>query len=243
MNIQKLSSVLAGLTLLASLSFGQTALNLTTLSAAVDNKQTSFAVASATGITAPVLNTAQGGIGGNSGTGTILLFVDRELMKVTAISSTTVTVIRGQGSAKTAHVSGAKVIAGPAAAFAQFDPSGACTRTLLTYTPVVNTVTGTINDCTAGNWSNFTTNPGTGTVIASTAGTIAPLAKVTHVSGTAAITGFTVPAGLLPGNSLTLIPDGAWTYTTAGNLGLAGTAVANKALHFTWDGTKFYAIY
>ncbi len=242
---KSLLSLLAGFGLLASVCFGQTALNLTTLSAAIDNKQKVFAVAAATGITAPVLNTAQGGIGGNSGTGTIMLFIDRELMKVTAITSTTVTVIRGVGTAATAHANATKVIAGTAAAFAQFDPIGGCTRTLLSYTPVVNTTTGTINDCTGASaaWSNFTTNPGIGAVIASTAGVIAPLAKVTHVSGTAAITGLTVPAGLAPGNTLTLIPDGAFTYTTAGNISIIGTAVLNKALILTWDGVKFNPIY
>jgi hypothetical protein len=35
--------------------------------------------------------------------------------------------------------------------------------------------------------------------------------------------------------SFTIIPDGAFTWTTAGNIALAGTAVVNKALTFLWD--------
>jgi hypothetical protein len=65
-----------------------------------------------------------------------------------------------------------------------------------------------------------------------------------HVTGTAAVTGFTIPVGFM-GGSFTIIPDGAFTWTTAGNIGLAGTAVVSRTLTFTWEvnAGKFYPSY
>jgi hypothetical protein len=73
--------------------------------------------------------------------------------------------------------------------------------------------------------------------------TIAPTGNLHHISGTTAIATITVPAGCTPTCQITLVPDGLWTTTTAGNISLASTAVVNKALIMTWDGTKWNPSY
>lgn len=82
---------------------------------------------------------------------------------------------------------------------------------------------------------------------ASAAGAVAPPqgADYFHVTGTAAITGWTNPTGLQDGASFTVIPDGIFTWTAAGNIAVAGTAVVSRALTFTWDATtsKWYPSY
>src|ERR1700734_3101496 len=68
------------------------ALTATTLSAAITAGQLTFGVASATGITAPNFTAVPAGqIGGT----TSYLFVEQELMQVTGLNGTTVTVQRG----------------------------------------------------------------------------------------------------------------------------------------------------
>ena len=77
------------------------AITATTLSGAITSNQISFGVASATGIAAPNFQTA---------TGITYLFVDQELMLVTGIVGTVVSVVRGfNGTAAMAHVSGVAV--------------------------------------------------------------------------------------------------------------------------------------
>lgn len=228
--------------------FAQTALLNTTLSTAIDDKTQLVTLAAVTNITAAGNPISTSAIGTPSGTALWLAYIDKEAMEIVSLSSTTLTVRRGrQGTRATAHNASVKVLAGPVSAFTTFDPIGTCTRTALKYVPVVNVLNGSVNDCTAGAWSNFTTNPGTGTVIASQAGSMtgayAILAKVTHISGTSAIVTMDVPAGVFPGNSFTLIPDAAFTGTTAGNIAKAFTAVLNQALTFTWDGTKLIPSY
>lgn len=75
--------------------------------------------------------------------------------------------------------------------------------------------------------------------------TIAPLAQVSFVSGTTAIATITPPPSLVGGGFIILIPTGAFTTTTAGNIALASTAVVSKALIMTYDVTtaKWYPSY
>lgn len=75
---------------------------------------------------------------------------------------------------------------------------------------------------------------GEGSTIAS-ASSIAPVSSVHVVSGTAAIDTITVP-DILAGAAvqITLAPSGAWTWTTAGNIAAAGTAVPGRAVLATW---------
>lgn len=78
------------------------------------------------------------------------------------------------------------------------------------------------------------------------AATIAPTKSITFISGTAAVVNITAIAPFTTGGgTITLIPTGAFTFTTAGNIALAGTAVVNRALTMTYDSatTKFYPSY
>jgi hypothetical protein len=78
------------------------------------------------------------------------------------------------------------------------------------------------------------------------AATVAPTAPVTIISGTAAIVTITAPAPIsTTGGTITFIPTGAFTWTTAGNIAVAGTAVVSRALTLTYDATttKWYPSY
>ena len=76
--------------------------------------------------------------------------------------------------------------------------------------------------------------------------TITPLKSITFISGTLAVATISVPSVMLfTGGAITLIPTGAFTWTTAGNIAVAGTAVVSRALIMTYDyGTgKWYPSY
>jgi hypothetical protein len=88
--------------------------------------------------------------------------------------------------------------------------------------------------------------------VASVAGLITLTAPVTIVSGALAITGINVPASISSGanptgygGKITVIPTGAFTWTTATNIAVAGTAVVNRAIEFTYDSVtnKWYPSY
>lgn len=70
--------------------------------------------------------------------------------------------------------------------------------------------------------------------------TINPFGGLFHISGTAAIDTMNPP---FTAGCLQIIPDGAWTTTTAGNFALATTAVVGKLLTACYDGTKWYPSY
>jgi hypothetical protein len=264
MKITLKSLALALLVLLVpALAFGQqNVLVQTTLSAAVNAPISGAAnlvqIASATGITAPSLNsTATANIQNQWG-----LYVDREFMTVTGINGTTLSVIRGQsGTVATAHASGAMVLYGRLNWFYVTDPgatptasggiSGAACTTASTFVaPYLNIRTGaqwlcsTITTTWVPGFNNAQT-PGSSavtTLVASAAGAILPSGPLFHVNGTAAVTGFTIPVGCnataVGGCSFTIIPDAAFTWTTAGNIATTGTAVANLAITFRWDATN-----
>lgn len=79
--------------------------------------------------------------------------------------------------------------------------------------------------------------------ILASATTIAPTNGVHHISGTVAIATITVPATCGATCTLYLIPDAAFTTTTAGNIRIASTAVVSRALILVWDGTKWNPSY
>jgi hypothetical protein len=60
-----------------------------------------------------------------------------------------------------------------------------------------------------------------------------PTGYMTVVSGALAITGITIPYPAFQG-TIVLIPTGAFTWTTATNIALAGTATIGRAIHFTY---------
>lgn len=136
-----LITLVALLTLAVVPASAQTYLSTTTLSAAVTASQNSVTVASASGIVA----------GGK-------LYIDHELLNVTAVSGTTISVFRPQGP--TAHNSAAVVIVIPVAAqpsaLVTTDPrAGACTPSSYSFLPIINTDTGNVWLC----WAQGSSGP------------------------------------------------------------------------------------
>jgi len=120
----------------------QTSVTTTTLSAAVTATSNRLTVASATGFVAD----------------TTWVYVDREVMKVTGVSGTSITVLRGaSGTRVDAHLTGSVVYVGPFSIFRASDPSGSCTSTAQLYTPTINPETGGIWECssTANLWFDW----------------------------------------------------------------------------------------
>ena len=114
----------------------------------------------------------------------------------------------------------------------------ATTPTLVT--PVIGAATGTSLVL-----SSFNAVSAAAPTIAS-ATTIAPTTPIVFISGTTAIVTITAPTPISAGGgSIVLIPTGIFTWTTAGNIALAGTAVVSKALTMTYDATttKWYPSY
>lgn len=240
---------------LAGASFGQTALTQTTLSGAQTATSTSVTLAACTGIIAPVL----------PGTPASDIYVDGEVEGVLTWNTTSCsgTVFRGYMSTKTsAHVSGNNVLiavpyqttlsqgANPINnGFHDRDPefNGGCTAAATSTTPYVNVLTAAEWQCSTVTltWVPGFNNPlvpasaAPTAAVASVAGSTLPSGPLFHVTGTNAITGWTQPLGCNAtasgACSFTVIPDAVFTWTSAGNIALAGTAVVNKALTFTWD--------
>lgn len=236
-----------------------TALTQTTLASSINQNSTVITVASATGISAPVNNVRQTLYLVNPGQ------TKGEAMDVVAVSGTQITVVRtttglfrqsfyGSATASLAAI----VIIGPVpssglysggevlgAGFQETDPTGNPNVTgtypgAPVYTPWINTTNGNqwLQDVN-GNWQPGWNNPaqasGPTTAVASVAGTITPSGRLFHITGTNAITGFVRPVGFACG-SFKVIPDAVFTWTTGdGSIALAGTAVVNKTLEFTYD--------
>lgn len=159
---------------------------------------------------------------------------------------------------QTGHISGAMVLISPLFAnnttFGQwaqaYSPLGAapivngtaaCSNSL--YTPWLNAATGdqwfcsTQTNTWVPGWGTSTDSSAqviTGTATASVAGATAIAAPLVHISGTNAITSFTMSVGW-NGEGFCVIPDGAFTTTATNNILKASTAVANRPLCFTWD--------
>lgn len=77
------------------------------------------------------------------------------------------------------------------------------------------------------------------------AGVFTPNYPVTRTdAGTAAMTGITVPYPGFQGR-ITILPGGAFTWTNATNIAVAGTAVLNRAVDFIYDPirAKWYPSY
>ncbi len=134
------AAILSALFVLAA--FGQTTTTQTTLSSAVAGLPTPdqvINVASATGITAL----------GNLGQIATVIVIDREAMTVQSVSSTQITVERGQlGTQVRAHASGAIVYAGPPQGnFQAVEHSGACTAANIPYLPQIVLPSGNVYDC------------------------------------------------------------------------------------------------
>jgi hypothetical protein len=235
---------------LALSAFGQTALTATTLSGAVNASQTFITLGSVTGIS---VNTVLFIEDGNSG-----IRQGAEAMQVVAVPSTgtTVQVLRGYDQTiPTAHLTLVPVLAGPANAFNEYDPTGACTAANTQYTPYINLKTGNqwlcspISNSWVPGFFNIDGYAGVTAAVASVAGATNPSGPLFHVTGTNAITawGSSTSVGLFGGaGSATstvgapfcVIPDAIFTTTATNNIALASTAVVNKILCFTFDQTN-----
>jgi hypothetical protein len=273
---RKLAVLLFALAVLFCLpaSAQQNLLVQTTLSAAVTAPASSTAnnpqtvqIASATGIVAQGLNP----------TATInsqnfwVIYVDREAMAVVGIQGTTLQVVRGYNSTKAAsHASGSMVLYGKQDWFYAYDPGsitsqggagvsggGSCTVANQYAFPWLNVRTGAMWACspTALTYVPWFNNPFSplnsadfGTV-ASVAGATAVQGPFFRISGTNAITSFTLPVGFnnssVGSGTFCVYPTGAFTTTATNNIASATTAVVGKTLCFTWDAStsKFSASY
>jgi hypothetical protein len=179
------------------------ALNSTTLSGAITSSQTSFGVASATGISVP---------NNQTGSGFTFLLVEQEFMFVTGVTGTVVSVLRGQGGTQAvAHGITAAVVAGLPSDFPGFVPAQGSFVQL----------------------PNF--YRGVSAPVAS-ATTITATGELFHITGTTAIATINPPPGGGFSGQITVIPDGIWTWTAAGNINTAGTTTAaNIPVTFYYD--------
>lgn len=232
-----------------------TNLNTTTLSAALTRRSGTMAVASATNITAPVANVSQRAyiIGPGGGPG--------ELIQIVGVNGTQIQISR-LDKYRAHWPSGSLIVLGPAPVsgngvggqilvpmFETVDPYGAnasanaATAGSILFTPWINVETGRmfiwsdVLSCWVPGWNH----PGPFAVtdaVASANGQVTPSGPLFHITGALAITGFLTPEAFPFLGSFTVIPDGTFTWTNANNIALAGTAVVNKALTFTWDGTN-----
>lgn len=191
------------------------------------------------------------------------IYVDRELMSVLSVNGTVLTVARGQGgTVATPHAKGAMVLAGYPFWFSVNDPGGAggfggvggeaCTLANTIVGPRLNTRTGAQWICSSktGTYVPGFNNPlafsaaGLTADVASVAGATVPSGPIFHVTGTNAITSWSIPvgcpaetvSGALPGAcSFITIPDAAFTWAGGGNIALTGTAVINLPIIWIWD--------
>lgn len=235
---------------LALSAFGQTALTATTLSGAVNASQNFVTLGSITGITANTVLFIEDGTSG--------IRQGAEAMQVVSVpaTGTTVQVVRGfDQTVPTAHLTLVPVLAGPASAFNEYDPTGACTAANTQYTPYVNLKSGNQWLCStvSGSWVpgffNIDGFAGVNTAVASVAGATNPSGPLFHVTGTNAITawGSSTTVGLFGGAGAAtstvgapfcVIPDAIFTWTATNNIALAGSGVVNKLLCFTFDQTN-----
>lgn len=211
------SFALLGIFLLcAALAGAQT---FTTLSLAATSTDKVVTVASATGISAPGNAIGVGPGNPQTASGQTVLVVDGEAMEVLGFgaSSTQIQVRRGaQGTAAKSHLAAAKV--------------AVCTRRQYF-------------DSVAAK-SGFEAQ-GIGAAIAS-ASSITVSNPTTHVTGTTTVNTIVVPSAFaIWGGTITLIPDGAWSTGTSGNIAVATTGVVSQALRMSYDpvAAKWYPSY
>jgi hypothetical protein len=119
-------------------------------------------------------------------------------------------------------------------------------------TPALGTpASGVITNCTGSptltdiKYSGlFATTTAAPTLASAT--TVAPTKPITFISGTTAIVTITAPSPISTGGgSIVFIPTSIFTWTNAGNIAIAGTAVVGKALMLVYDvtTTKWYPSY
>jgi hypothetical protein len=183
------------------------AITSTTTSGAITAYQTTFAVSSTTNITAPVLTT---------GSGLTYLYIEAELMQVTAVPvSGTVSVVRGtNGTKAVSHLTSTPVIIGGVSDFPVFTPQ-----------------VGAFQTEVQNRYASLSA------VVASSATIVAP-SNFFHVSGGTAINIITPPANFVAGE-ITIIFDSACTWTSSNvtnGISASGTSTtAASAVKFYFD--------
>lgn len=226
-------------------AFSQTTPTSTTLSAAIaDERTTRFTVASATGFVA------------SSGTLDYGVFIDREFMRITAVSGTTITVNRARSSTSaTSHRSGARVWVGQYGSsaaggqtggpFVQGPLYGSCTASRQPYLPVIQVNASALDgqamyNCNNGQWARQTLLDD-----------VLPMAArycTANISGFSLLTTFVIANGVTLGTNTT--PVSATVYYATLNIpqtmlltgisALNGTVAATDSLKYTLyraDGT------
>jgi hypothetical protein len=159
------------------------AITATTLTSTINAYQTRFALTATTGATAPVSTT---------GSGYTYLYMDNELMFVTAVPSTTlIDVIRGVGGTQAvAHTTSVGVLIGGVTDFPLFTPQ-----------------------ITAFQVSQLDRYDNFGPPVAAAATIVAP-SSIFHVTGVTATNIITPPTNFV-GGKVTIIADGTWTWTSS----------------------------
>lgn len=239
--MKNLFRILAAAALSAAAMFAQTnTLTATTTSSAVLATDSIVNLTSATGVNALSLP---------AGTPASELYVVApgnqrgELMSVVSISGTAIKVRRGIQGSRSGFPNGSMVLIGNPNWFYDYDPSGSCTTANTFVAPWINTKNGnqwlcsTITLSWVPGFQNAGSVPQVTAAVASVAGATGVNGPLQHITGTNAITSFTMGAGW-NGGGFCVIPDGAFTTTATNNIGKASTAVAQKVLCFTWDNTN-----
>lgn len=253
--------------------FAQTALTQTTLAAAITvgtaggasgitgTYSTTLSLTSATGIQVAV-----------NGQPITFVYIDQELFGVLSLvtgQTTIYNVLRGQlGTRAAAHSLGAMALiqvvspqfggyAG-SGGFQQTDPPGgngaSCTAASTLAYPWVNVLTGAQWLCSAqtGAWTPGFNNPllavsgsPNGATVASVAGATAVPSSFFSVSGTNAITSWTLPTGCAGQSPLAastvgtcvfaIYPTGIYTTTATNNIANISTAVVGKVQYWTYN--------
>jgi hypothetical protein len=188
----------------------------------------------------------------NVAIGDSTLFANLTGLFSTAIGGSALNSATGSTNTAIGYLSGSEITTGSnnviLGNFDGYTPGVLDIRTATTGYVVLSNGTGDVAAYWNGADASFAGLLGTNaaaTTVASAA-TIAPTKSITFISGTAAVVTITVPASFAAaGGSITLIPTAAFTWTTAGNIAVAGTAVVSRALTMTYDsGTaKWYPSY
>lgn len=130
---------------LAASVAAQTTVTSTTLSNAATDSATTLVVASATGFDAGDI-----------------AFVDREAMRVVAVSGTNITVQRGwAGTAAAAHAATSVIYVGAPDNYSQILPAGSCTSTAEAYLPRIVLPQGKVFQCSNSRWIEVGADLGT----------------------------------------------------------------------------------
>lgn len=154
------------------------------------------------------------------------------------VGTTTTPLVFNINNCKINNWTGSRIITNNAPAVGPTQVTNAIARYSNTYTLLYNSSNVLTNTNVLANSSIVKLDT---LASASTLSTV-EVGNLIYVSGTTAINTISPPYESFRG-SLTFIPTGAFTTTTAGNIKIASTAVVGKALTMIYDGTFWYPSY